>query len=394
MKGYISKFEQMTAIASMTLAAIGSSGSMTPANALTFNFTPTAGTSQQAIDGFRTAGERWSAIFDDNITVNINIDFAALGGNTLAQAGSSYRDFSYTQVYNALNSDRTSATDNAAVYSLSSNGAFKMLTNYTTDNPNGSGSAVAYLDADRSANNSNVSVNTANAKALGLIGNSGTDASISFSTQYLWDFDGSNGIDTSSFDFVGIAAHEIGHAMGFVSGVDTLDYNRVDYSGDAFRHTTLDLFRYSTQSSSLGANDFTADNRDKYFSLDGGTTAIASFSNGANTSDGYQASHWKDNLGLGVMDPTAGRGELLQIVENDKVAFDAIGWNRVDSKKVPEPADCLGTFVFAAFGIKMVVNRRKRLAKSIDRASNIATAKTIRTAIEIAARNAKSAFAD
>jgi hypothetical protein len=332
MKGYISKFEQMTAIASITLAAIGSSGSMTPANALTFNFTPTAGTSQQAIDGFRTAGERWSAIFDDNITVNINIDFAALGANTLAQASSSYQNFSYSQVYNALNSDRTSATDNAAVYSLSSNGAFKMLTNYTTDNPNGSGSAVAYLDADRSANNSNVSVNTANAKALGLIGNSGTDASISFSTQYLWDFDGSNGIDTSSFDFVGIAVHEIGHAMGFVSGVDTLDYNRSGYSGDAFRHTTLDLFRYSTESASLGANDFTADNRDKYFSLDGGTTAIASFSNGANTSDGRQASHWKDNLGLGVLDPTAGRGELLQITENDKVAFDAIGWNRVELK--------------------------------------------------------------
>lgn len=46
-----------------------------------------------------------------------------------------------------------------------------------------------------------------------------------------------------------------------------------------------------------------------------------------------QASHWKDNQGLGIMDPTASNGELLQISDLDLLGFDVIGYNII-----PEPS--------------------------------------------------------
>lgn len=91
----------------------------------------------------------------------------------------------------------------------------------------------------------------------------------------------------------------------------------------------LDLFRYSTASTALGIIDWTASTTDKYFSLNNGTTKIASFSTGSSYGDGQQSSHWKDSLGLGSMDPTAALGELMNITSLDLIAFDVMGWNLV-----------------------------------------------------------------
>jgi hypothetical protein len=365
--------KRLAAIVAMTVSGTGAIGFVTPANALTFNFSAASGMSQQAIDGFAQAGALWSSIFSDHVTVNIDINFTALGTNILAQAGSSKQSFAYTQVQNALNADKSSTDDNTAVANLSSNPAFNMLLNRTYNNPNGIGSATTYLDNDGDANNTTIRMNTANAKALGLATTATSDASISFSNLFTWDFDRSNGITTGTFDFVGVAAHEIGHALGFVSGVDILDINSPNvinnvnyyYDDDEFTYVnTLDLFRYSVDSSTLGAIDWTADTRDKYFSLDGGTTKIASFSTGVNYGDGNQASHWQDNGGLGIMDPTFSKGELGVISENDKRALDVIGWNRSSVTTVPEPSNFIGTFIFAAVGAKMMLKRRKKLLKS------------------------------
>jgi hypothetical protein len=394
MKTHLVKLKQAVVMTGIVLSSVGISGAIAPVSALTFKFTPAAGTSQLAIDGFTAAGNLWSSLFKDNVTVNININFTALGAGVLGQAGSTQQSFSYTQVYNALNNDKLSADDTAAVNSLSKNPTFNMLLNRTSNNPYGAGSATTYLDNDGDANNRTVTITTANAKALALSSNTGSDASISFSNLFTWDFDRSNGISAGAFDFIGIAAHEIGHSLGFMSGVDILDYNSSSpyYSDNQFTYvSTLDLFRYSTESKAKKAIDWTADKRDKYFSLDGGITKIASFSTGETWGDGRQASHWKDNLGLGILDPTAAPGELLQITENDKRAFDVIGWNRspgnlissstskiqplsaaggiagisssetVTPTDVPEPSNFIGTFICAAFGTKMIIKRRRKL---------------------------------
>ena len=387
--------KQAAIVTGMALGGIGFSSAVSPANALIFNFTPAAGTSQLAIDGFSSAGALWSSVFTDNVTVNVNINFTALGAGVLGSTSSTNQSFSYGQVYNALRNDRTSADDNLAINSLSTKPTFNMLLNYTANSPKGAGSATPFLDNDVDANNKTIRMTSANAKALGLVaGNTSADASISFSNQFSWDFNRNDGITAGAFDFVGIAAHEIGHSLGFISGVDILDGNSSGtfYNDNQFTYVNpLDLFRYSIDSKNAKAIDWTADTRDKYFSLDGGVTKIASFSTGETKGDGSQASHWKDNLGLGIMDPTSAPGELLQITENDKRAFDVIGWNRsasrsifsnvtnnaistdsngpitgaaraeVDVTSVPEPSNFVGTFICVAFGVKIVLKRRQKL---------------------------------
>ena len=330
----------------VALAAVAALVSSQPAHALTFNLIPANGTPQQAIDAFQMAANRWSALFSDPVTVNINIGYTALGPGILGQTSTSSSWYSYTQTRTALSNDRVTPDDFSTVAHLPAGANFKMLLNYTSNNPNGAGSATPYLDNDNDPNNNTIYMSFANQKAMGLLAgnNSASDASITFSSSFTFDFDPRDGITPGAYDFVGVATHEMGHALGFTSGVDILDNNSTSpnfYPDDQFIYVKpLDLFRFSTDGVNAGGNgtiDWTADNRVKYFSIDGGTTAGAIFANGTQHGDGRQASHWKDTPGpyppfpIGIMDPTAGLGELMAITANDRQALDVIGWNPANS---------------------------------------------------------------
>jgi hypothetical protein len=331
---------------------------------LTFNYNIAAGTSAQAVQGFQDAGNRWSSLFTDNVTININIGFSNLGAGILGQAGSAQGTISYSGAKSAMAFDASSADDATAVANLQAGSNMTLLMNGTSD---AGGLPTDYMLDSTGANTETIRMTYANAKALGLLpGNyAATDAAITFSDQFAWDFDPTDGITAGAYDFVGIATHEIGHAMGFISGVDVLDLNMGNgpyaypYHSDEYVFvSTLDLFRYSADSVALGALDWTADTADKYFSIDGGATVGAGFSTGRYNGDGRQASHWKDGLGLGILDPTAGKGELLAITGNDIQAFDVIGWDQA----VVNTPDAGSTAFLLALGLAALASRRRRTA--------------------------------
>ena len=134
-----------------------------------------------------------------------------------------------------------------------------------------------------------------------------------------------------------MALHEIGHVLGFVSGIDGILNLETLYSGETEidNFTVLDLFRFSSNSASVENSDGEVSDvsigGDAYFSVDGGETNLGDFSTGQQTAlggDGFQASHWKRlKNAMGIMDPTLAFKERLSLSLLDLQAMDAVGWD-------------------------------------------------------------------
>ena len=308
---------------------------------LTFNITNSGTASSQMMTGFAQAGALWSAYLKDPTTINIRVGSSALPAGVIGHSDIFYDSYAYTNVRAAMVNDRLSLDDFSSTDALQPAPAFSMLINRTANNPNGVVSLTPYFDTGLGGpgqvgpeNNNTVRMPAANAKALGLTSYDPTllDGIITFTTSAIFDFDRSNGITANKIDFVGVAAHEIGHVLGFTSGVDILVGNGAPpgLNDNQLKFVTpLDLFRFTSRSIGTGGGtgviDWTGDDTDKYFSADGGLTPLANFSNGTT----YEEGHWKDDAGIGIMDPTAGVGELLKISDMDVRAMDVIGYNRV-----------------------------------------------------------------
>lgn len=322
-----------------------------PAAALNINLNAPVGMDANALSGFQMAADYWEARLTDSVQVYIDIGFQSLAPGVLGQAGSQQEVFSAVSVFAALAADSSTSYDALAVGNLPTLSGLGGLSFLTQTNTEG-GSLVVSLDSNDSGNNTHLALNTANAKALGLYSSTGPDASITFSSLFSWDFDSSNGVGAGLQDFVGVAIHEMGHALGFMSGVDTVEY-AVDADLDLDPYAvlnSLDIYRYSANGTLNHAIGGTP-----YFSLDGGATNLGYFSTGSAHGDGSQASHWKDNLNLGIMDPTANpAGQVNTPSELDKIALDVIGWNV--NYAVPEPSALL----MAALGSLLIVRRRRR----------------------------------
>ena len=216
-------------------------------------------------------------------------------------------------------------------------------------------------------------------KALGLYSNPNTsDATIQFNTEFAWDFDTSDGFDTVSSDFIGVAIHEIGHALGWASGV-------VQSCGGTAANTDVMRYQDGNWSMAWGGSP--------YLSVDGGDTQIFGRSWMSTGADGRQTSHWKDGLRIhdginctillepqiGIMDPTGGSCQQAIVTAADLAVIDAIGWTlKFDvwadpsyamdtgtirqqffpTGEVPEPATW--AMLIAGFGMVGATMRRRR----------------------------------
>ncbi len=346
---------------------------------LTFNFVDATGApaignpnlDPEAVAGFVAAGERWSNIFDDDITVNIEIDFgpipSATGATILGSTGTSLVDSpadlmgsfpTFDLLKAQLTLDATSADDFIAVGNLpvgntATNGPPIALIQFLTNDRAGN----VFLDNDTSIgggdvsglNNALFAIARANAKAIGLVAGDDTaiDATITFNSSINFDFNPDDGIAFGATDFVGVATHEIGHAMGFVSGVDVVDTftgsgpsAATDINGgaagigelDSFAlFSTLDLFRRSDAAFAADPNAFDfSTSTDVFFSIDADLSDGDDIllETGGSNGTGQQASHFLEGPPtLGILDPTAAPGELLLISDNDILVFDVIGYD-------------------------------------------------------------------
>ncbi len=330
----------------------------------------------QARSGFERAAGLFSGLFKDNATIRLDVQFSALGAGILGSTGSTTNTVGYNNVRGALNSDAKTFFDRKAIGTLGT-GPISFVTN---EPPAGGAidSRLRSLDANDTFDNNNLNVNTAQMKAMGLnpvytAGNiTQRDGIVSFSSAFTWDFDPTDGITPGSFDFVGVAAHEIGHALGFRSGVDLADTNALPGVrppgarglNNIAWGTVHDLFRYGIFEGNT-VRDWSIGGTPCY-SING-VNCIASLSTGRLNGDLRQASHWKDDVllniapPLGLMDPTAtgpgGTRPSQVFTKFDRIAFDAMGYDLASA--VPEPQ----TWAMMIFGFGLVgtmVRRQRR----------------------------------
>jgi hypothetical protein len=349
---------------------------------------------------YEEAARFWEALIEDDVTVRLGIGLGDYGETWL---GASWVGFyyphapapgwewggpispTYTEVKAALMADRKSNADYLACSNLPSGDYTKWRVNtyddvgHTLFSPDPA-DVTTMTDANTTGNNTRIVTPLATAKALGMLADDGVswDGYIFLNSYYGFDYDRSDGIGSPSgdvFDFVGIVIHEMGHQLGFVSGVDTIDYSLFGgYEGFGPGFTVndlndgtpwgiympLDLYRLSAEAMAAGADvrDGAAGG-DPYFSIDRGVTNLGGFEIGG-FYGGWQASHWRSpdtfdpSLVLGLMNPWVDWNMLVPFADRDLLALDVIGWD-----VVPEP----GTFVlFGVAALGLAIRRRRRAA--------------------------------
>jgi hypothetical protein len=335
---------------------------------------------RNALFAFQKAANFYNRVLTDNIDIHISIGFSNLSQNRLAEADSSRSTVSVSEVYRNLKSDVTSLYDlagNANLTNLNANGSIDFLTNFTFQNyPNLVTTKYHTLDNDNSINNRFLNVSNANAKSLGLTASSNyncsqfavIDSCITFNSGKNFDFDPLDGISSGATDFSAVALHELGHALGFLSGVDEYDEQArqsIDLGlNNKAVFSILDLFRF--QKSQYFGPVKLSDPRiqlaagvESYFvggqrpeDTSRSDVLTAYFAKGVTLGledpfpslpqfivPGYQASHFQytstrftNFFGqcdgqIGIMEPVQSQGCLGLITSNDLRAFDVIGYN-------------------------------------------------------------------
>jgi hypothetical protein len=305
-----------------------------------------------ALAAFRRAADEWQSRISSPVRINIDADLSANSdprviGSTDFPAGANLNQ-DYNTVRNAMAGRAGRAGDAILAFlPTSANVSANVLANATLDR-------------------TTLGITPANLKALGLVPGAATstaaDGVIRFNSNFSFAYDRAN-LNGSNVDFQTVAAHEIGHVLGFLSDVDDFD-SIPGLTSDNL--TTLDLFRFNDAQKPATAAQFRAlarELRPGQPSVTTDTSVTYSMSTGANLGDGNQASHWKADeqtgVTIGIMDPTLNYGTIENVGDADLRAMELIGY---DTVPVPEPAS-LGIIGVAAIGL--LSRRRVSVAGSV-----------------------------
>jgi hypothetical protein len=310
------------------LSACALIASATSAKAITIVLTDTGSTPMTAaqLTAFNAAADIWEGIYYDPITININIEFAPLDPGVLGSTGTRRVTHPWSTVRSALIAEASGAE-------LTAQNLLPMA-------------SIPMIDINGTRSDASITMSSANAKALGLgTANDatygappagGADARIQFATGFAssFDFNRADGVGVGKTDFVTVAAHEIGHVLGYFSLTDVQDGN----AGFTLHPNTLDMWRFAQTG---GAHTIGSENRqltaagaEYYDSVlnnrqhSRGTAVIDALCNTFNQR--CQASHWRDSLG-NLMDPTIGTGILQDPTSDDKHALDYVGYTQTGS---------------------------------------------------------------
>jgi hypothetical protein len=326
---------------------------------VTFNFTYSPGVTIQQALGFEIAGRIWSHYFNDPVTLNIHIGMGGITQNNVIGGAlpGIVPNQSYSTVRSRFVADAETTTDQSALLSLPNTSTkaarYEVVYNGT---PHMMPTQISTLNLTR-----------ANAKALGMIAgnNAALDglivmsdlSNLSVATSWSYNYSRSNSNASNTLDFLSVALHELGHVLGFVSGVDLPGLPNNVFTGSqsvtdatpiqqlvpsTFRQavtrrasfaTPMDLFRTNVRDGAMdvGGDAVLSSSSDPRFSISNGTSTVGETARGKEGTyrDGFQASHWERDTQTGdaIMVPNLARQERLGVTSEDWRALDILGWD-------------------------------------------------------------------
>lgn len=322
----------------LLLASVAVLTNSSVAKAVNFHFTYAPGTTLEQRVGFEMAGQIWSSYLTDDFTANIYVESTdQLPENVIGGALPGIESGEQYQIYREyLEGDNTSTADETVINNL--------VTRTETYNV-----FPAMYNGKYIEDMNRLNITLANAKAIDLLSDSSDldgyilmnnlqDAPVDWNYDFLGNY-----VPNDELDYLSVALHEVGHVMGFVSGVDNPGWLNIVTDHEANNElikrdrvkffNPLDLFRYSDESAMVNAVDISIGGN-PFFSLDNGDSILGNFATGQATTaggDGYQASHWqRQDDALGIMDPVLSVGQQRQITNLDLTAFDVIGYDAND----------------------------------------------------------------